>query len=167
MLICPARLSQPANAKEAIMKQGQEVKDIEELLRNVSTLVRNHGRLIMADYGVTPPQFHALLCLKDAGDLSMGELCEEMYLACSTMTDLISRLERRGLVERYRDPGDRRVTRVRLRPEGMAVIDHVIQARQQYLAGVLEHLSPEEKDSVRSSLEKIWVAMTMGRPSNQ
>lgn len=149
-------------SEEEALDRGLDptVNHIEELLTNVSVLVRNSGRMLMAEHGVTPPQFHALLLLRELGETRMGELCERMYLACSTLTDLVTRLERRGYVERRRDRNDRRVTKVRILEAGEAIIDKVLEARRRYLAWVLEPLSHEQRGRIRSVLEELWLTMT-------
>lgn len=70
--------------------------EIEFLLRKISVIVKRKGREILSHFPITPPQFTALLLLRDEGDLTIGELSQKMYLACSTMTDLIDRMEKTG-----------------------------------------------------------------------
>ncbi|MDP3487079.1 MAG: MarR family transcriptional regulator, partial [Bacillota bacterium] len=76
------------------------VEDVERLIRTVSAIIKKRGREILADFDITPPQFNALLTLIQSGSLTIGELGERMYLACSTATDLVDRMERNGLVAR-------------------------------------------------------------------
>ena len=89
------------------------VAEIEGLLREISVVVKRKGREILNEFPITPPQFTALLWLNDEGDMTIGDLSQKMYLACSTMTDLVDRMEKNGLVERVRDDRDRRVVRIR------------------------------------------------------
>ncbi|MGB3367019.1 MAG: MarR family transcriptional regulator, partial [Acidaminobacteraceae bacterium] len=85
------------------------VVNIEENLRLVCGKVKNKGREILSDYDITPPQFNALLTLIEHDGLTIGELSNKMYLACSTVTDLLDRMERNELVVRVRDEKDRRI----------------------------------------------------------
>lgn len=102
-----------------------QVNLIESLLRHVSSVVRRKGREILADFSITPPQFDALLFLDEYGELTIGELSNKMYLAYSTTTDLVDRLERNQLVERVRDQNDRRVVRLRMMQKGTDLIEKV------------------------------------------
>jgi MarR family transcriptional regulator, organic hydroperoxide resistance regulator len=133
----------------------RHVAEIEDLLRNVSTILKKRGRDILSHFDITPPQLDALLVLRDFGELSMGELCGKMFLACSTATDLIDRMERNGLIERVRDTTDRRVIRLRVLAKGSAVIDEVLDARRSYLATILTEIDVTNKERLIHSLEQL------------
>ena len=60
--------------------------ELERLLRWVCTSIKRKGREILADFEITPPQFDALVQLIKNGDLTISELSNRMYLACSTIT---------------------------------------------------------------------------------
>ncbi|MBT9156459.1 MAG: putative HTH-type transcriptional regulator YusO [Firmicutes bacterium] len=136
------------------------VDDVERLLRTVSVIIKKRGREILVDFGITPPQFSALLTLIQNGDLTIGELGEKMYLACSTATDLVDRMERNGLVARERDTNDRRVIRLRVLESGHQMLGEVMQARRRYLSGVLERVSREETSSMVVALNHLAELMT-------
>lgn len=138
----------------------RHVVEIEELLRNVGTMLKKRGRDILSNFDITPPQLDALLVLREFGELTMGELCQKMFLACSTATDLIDRMERNGLIERVRDTADRRVIRLRVLNKGSSVIDEVLQARRGYLATILSELDVADKDRLIQSLEQLNYLMT-------
>jgi DNA-binding MarR family transcriptional regulator len=138
----------------------RHVAEIEDLLRNVGTMLRKRGRDILSNFVITPPQFDALLVLREYGELTMGELCQKMFLACSTATDLIDRMERNELIERVRDTADRRVIRLRVLDKGSDVIDEVLKARRTYLAAILSEIDVADKERLIQSLEQINYLMT-------
>ncbi|MFS8631057.1 MAG: molybdopterin-dependent oxidoreductase, partial [Bacillales bacterium] len=104
------------------------VAELEKLLRYIAAILKQRGREILTQYPITPPQFVALQWLLEEGDLTIGELSNKMYLACSTTTDLIDRMERNGLVSRVRDEHDRRVVRIHLLEKGERIIEEVALA---------------------------------------
>lgn len=138
----------------------RHVAEIEELLRNVGTILKKRGRDILSNFDITPPQLDALLVLREYGELTMGELCQRMYLACSTATDLIDRMERNGLIERARDTADRRVIRLKVLPKGSSVIDEVLEARRTYLAAILAEIDVADKERLIQSVEQLNYLMT-------
>lgn len=140
----------------------QHVVAIEELLRNIHAIVRKRGRDILSHFDITPPQLDALLVLREYGELTMGELCQKMFLACSTATDLIDRMERNQLIERVRDTSDRRVIRLKVLTKGATVIEEVLEARRTYLSNVLNELDVAEKERLIQSLEQLNYLMTRG-----
>jgi len=109
-------------------------------------IIRKRGREILSGFGITPPQLNALVILNEQGEITMGELCDRMYLACSTATDLIDRMERNGLIERERDRTDRRVIRLKVLDPGRKIIEEVLTARKRYLGVVLAQVPEQERD---------------------
>ncbi|MBX5476936.1 MAG: MarR family transcriptional regulator [Clostridia bacterium] len=132
-----------------------DVEAIELLLRRTAFLVRQHGRRILDRFDITPPQFDALQILVHNDQLTMGDLCQRLYLASSTVTDLVQRMERAGFVRRERDPVDRRLVRLTVLDKGRRLIEEVIDERRAYLESVLAHMEAEERAVLQSSLEKL------------
>lgn len=130
------------------------------MLRYIAANLKQRGREILTNYPITPPQFVALQWLLEEGDLTVGELSNKMYLACSTTTDLIDRMERNGLVARVRDEHDRRVVRIHLLEKGERIIEEVIEKRQRDLARVLERFSDDEITMFEHCLRKLHQEMT-------
>ncbi|WP_227396690.1 MarR family winged helix-turn-helix transcriptional regulator [Jeotgalibacillus aurantiacus] len=131
------------------------VADIEKDLRYISGIIKQKGREILSQYTITPPQFIALQWLFEDGDMTIGELSTKMYLACSTTTDLVDRMERNSLVMRVKDENDRRVVRIHLLEEGERIIEEVIKKRQHDLNEVLSDFSSEEVDALAKALNKL------------
>lgn len=137
----------------------EHVARIEKELRYVSGLVKQKGREMLINYKITPPQFIALQWLSEEGDMTIGELSSKMYLAFSTTTDLIDRMEKNELVQRVKDDKDRRVVRIHLLEEGKRIIDEVIKKRQVYLQDVLVNFSSEEIITLKENLIKLHQEM--------
>lgn len=138
---------------------GDIVANIEKDLRYISGIIKQKGREMLSTYTITPPQFIALQWLFEDGDMTIGDLSNKMYLACSTTTDLIDRMEKNSLVERVKNPNDRRVVRIHLLEEGKRIIDEVIKKRQIYLEEVLMDFSAEEIQLLQKSLTKLHQEM--------
>lgn len=65
-------------------------------------------------------QYSILVSLDRRGEASQRELCDDVDLDRSTVADLVSRMERRGLLVRRRDPADARRNTVTLTEKGLA-----------------------------------------------
>ena len=142
---------------------SDSVVRIERLLRHVAFIIKKRGRDILSDFDITTPQILALVALKDRPGITMGALCERLYLACSTATDLIDRMEKNGYLERNRDPDDRRVIRLSITEKGQNIIDQVINARRRYVDSILKQLTQEEIDQLAQALEKLDALMVAGK----
>jgi MarR family transcriptional regulator, organic hydroperoxide resistance regulator len=137
----------------------EHIAKIEKEMRYVSGLIKQKGREILTNYKITPPQFVALQWLFEEGDMTIGELSAKMYLAFSTTTDLIDRMEKNELLRRVKDEKDRRVVRIHLLEEGKRIIDEVITKRQNYLQDVLTNFTTSEVASLKENLTKLHQEM--------
>ncbi|RSK28068.1 MarR family transcriptional regulator [Bacillus sp. HMF5848] len=133
----------------------QTVAEIEKSLRYIAHIIKQKGREILSNYTITPPQFVALQWLLEEGDMTIGELSNKMFLACSTTTDLVDRMEKSELVMRVKDTNDRRVVRIHLLEEGARIIEEVIEKRQDYLEKTLIQFSSEEILLLQQNLDRL------------
>lgn len=135
--------------------ERETVADVERDLRYISWLLTQKGREILNHYTITMPQFVALQQLFEDGDMTIGELSNKLYLACSTTTDLVDRMEKKTLVKRCKDSADRRIVRIHLLEEGTNIIEEVINKRQMYLIEILKNFSNDEVSHLRNNLSKL------------
>ncbi|UJF28524.1 MarR family winged helix-turn-helix transcriptional regulator [Planococcus sp. 107-1] len=147
------------NTNNHIPHNSDKVAFMEKELRYISGLIKQKGREILNSYTITPPQFVALQWLFEHGDMTIGDLSNKMYLAFSTTTDLVDRMEKNELVVRVREEQDRRVVRIKLLKEGERIIEEVIKKRQDYLETVLEDFSADEVERFSFLLEKLHTNM--------
>lgn len=141
-------------------KHHETIAELERSLRYMSVIIKQKGREILNDYNITPPQFVALQWLFDSGEMTIGDLSSKMYLACSTTTDLIDRMEKTGLVTRAKDEQDRRIVRVVLLERGKKLIEEVIAKRQNYLAEVICEYDRAEVELLCENLQKLHKEMS-------
>ncbi|KOY81144.1 MarR family transcriptional regulator [Lysinibacillus sp. FSL H8-0500] len=144
---------------EVTKHSPETVATVEKELRYIAAIVKQKGREIVSDYAITPPQFVALQWLEELGDMTIGELSNRLYLAFSTTTDLVDRMEKNELVKRVRDENDRRVVVVHLLAKGERIIQEVIEKRQHYLQEKLVGFTEQEVAQLSSYLEKLHVHM--------
>ncbi len=100
---------------------------------------------LLADLGLTYPQYLALLALWERDGQQVSELGERLFLDSGTLTPLLKRLESAGLVRRARSSDDERRVHIHLTPDGhalkaraAAVPGCVLQATQCSLGEVIE-----------------------------
>jgi len=108
---------------------------------------------------VIPPQFIALQWLISDGQLAISELSQKMSLACSTITDLIDRMEKNNLVVRVKDEQDKRVVRIQVQPIGHDIVQKVLGKRRLYLADTLKDFKEDDKELFMGNLKALYEAM--------
>ena len=101
------------------------------------------------EVGLTPAQHQLLLAIKGhpgADPPTVGDLAEYLLLRPHSTVELIDRAEAAGLVERWGDDGDGRITRVRLTADDPGRLDRLAAAHLdelRRLAPILDHLTDQ------------------------
>lgn len=129
------------------------IEHIELLLRRICFKIKTKGREILSSYDITPPQFDALQKIIWCESLTIGELSSKLFLAPSTITDLVDRMEKNGLVERVKDEKDRRVVKVKPLEKGNKLIEDVLEQRREYVSSLLQTLDMSQKKDFVKYLE--------------
>ncbi len=84
--------------------------------------------------------------------MRLTELTANEQVTQSGMTQLVTRLEKDGLVERRPDPKDGRVVLVHLTERGADIIQSRRTERIAHLSGFMEELTPEERQAIASAI---------------
>jgi DNA-binding MarR family transcriptional regulator len=108
----PAPAAGPGDA--ALELDNQLCFLIYRLQRNVTDLYRP----ILAEMGLTYPQYLVMLALWETDGLTVGELGAQLHLDSGTLSPLLKRLESAGMVSRSRRASDERVVVIHLTTAG-------------------------------------------------
>ncbi len=92
------------------------VLDFMRLLWNVEHGLQSRSKWMEATLGITGPQRLVLRVVRDRPGLSPGELSRILHLHPSTITGVLQRLVKKGLLQRTRDRSDSRRIQLRARP---------------------------------------------------
>jgi DNA-binding MarR family transcriptional regulator len=109
---------------------------------------------LAASHGLTGPQALLLKALQH-GKLSAGELASRVSLSQGTVTDILNRLEKRGLIMRLRDTSDRRRVLVEATQQGLAVLEESPPLLQERFIQRFDELEEWEQTQLLASLQRI------------
>ncbi|WP_373299416.1 MarR family winged helix-turn-helix transcriptional regulator [Amycolatopsis acidiphila] len=109
-------------------------------------------RRLTPQHQLTLAQGSVLTELVNGGPRRMSVLAELESVRQPSMTDLVRRLERLGLVTRTADPGDRRAVLVAATEAGVRYLDEVVVAREEFLRERLTALDPSERAAIDAAL---------------
>jgi MarR family transcriptional regulator, organic hydroperoxide resistance regulator len=104
---------------------------------------------------LTGPQLTVVKMLEQIGDLSLSELSERIRAQNSTVTGIIDRMEREGLVTRERSREDRRVVFIRLTTKGRKLAEDVPVEPWEIFRSALESLTASETRDLVKILGKV------------
>ena len=113
----------------------------------------------MHHQGVRGREFATLRYLHDAGPCSVGQVQEYIYISASATSEMLSRLENAGYVERKRCKKDQRVVYVELTPEGRRLAEETPLGGIPLLRERMKSLSTEQLSTVTAAFETLLQVM--------
>lgn len=140
---------------------GVENPAVVEALRAYVKLLRASRSVVariepyLASRGLTSTQLGVLEALLHLGPLTQRELGRKVLTSAGNMTDVVDKLERRGLVQRTRKPGDRRAVQVELTEAGQEHIRTVFPRHAEDIAHAMGGLTEPELRTLGRLLGKL------------
>jgi len=143
------------------------VEGIVDRINGINWRIRKMLDETLEQYGLTNGDWKVLCSLRWAGKpyrRTAGELARRADLSSAAMTSRLDQLEEAGLVERLRDPSDRRTVQVQLTVKGRRLHQAAIgvQAEREALLG--EALPEAEKRQLESLLRRVMLALEQRAP---
>lgn len=124
----------------------------------LSRLIDQQLKATFNEHGLEAWEYDLLAALRRNGpehELTAGEILRELMITSGAVTNRIDRLERRGLVQRRADDGDKRVVRVQLTPTGHELMDALLPAHLANEEAMLRPLSPSQRRQLTSLLRTL------------
>ena len=145
---------------QAELKQTKPFGSLEEeaylnVQRTANALNQGIAELLRS-HDLTPAQYNVLRILRGAGDggLNASDIAGRMISRDPDVTRLVDRLEKRGLVDRWRCSEDRRVVWTRISQAGLDLIDPLDAPLNELHRRLLSHMPPEKLQTLIELLEE-------------
>jgi DNA-binding MarR family transcriptional regulator len=135
-----------------------EEPDMDAVVEAIVYLYTESRRItkgLASEYGLTGPQLAVVKMLEPVGKLSLSELSDRIRARNSTVTGIIDRMEREGLVERRRSEEDRRVIHIVLTRQGQKLANDIPVEPVQIFRQVLSELSPRDASDLKRILTRL------------
>jgi DNA-binding MarR family transcriptional regulator len=119
-----------------------------DLFRTCDLLSRGPAQVLKTE-DLSPTQYNVLRILRgEPTGLPCGEIAGRMITRDPDITRLLDRLEKRGLISRWRETRDRRVVLTRIAPEGIELLARLDEPIHQAHRKQLGHLGRERLNSL-------------------
>lgn len=115
-------------------------RNLPRLLLQARESVMAHTRPSLREHGLSDQQWRVLRVLGEHGTVETGRVAREAFILGPSLTGVLSRMERDGLVQRARDPADQRRTVVAATAQGLKLVDtlsHAIEAHYGWMENTL------------------------------
>lgn len=133
-------------------------------LMRASRAVSARTEKALTEAGLTATQLGVLEAILHKGALPQRDLVRKVLTSPGNMTDVIDKLERRGLVCRGAAPGDRRSVMVSLTDAGRCLIESVFPRHAGNIAQAMAGLSPAELQTLDTLLKRLGMAAAQELP---
>lgn len=125
------------------------------LIHDIYVLLDDGDRHVLELLSLTPMEFAVLKRLHPEEGHRLTEIGAELLCVKSTITRLVDRLERDGLVQRLPDPEDRRAQRLVLTPQGITVRERAEAVHDEAVERRMSLLDADEQRLFHTLLEKL------------
>ncbi|WLR42181.1 MarR family transcriptional regulator [Bacillus carboniphilus] len=105
--------------------------------------------------GFNMTEFAVLELLYHKGDQPIQKIGEQILISSGTITYVVDKLEKKGLLKRISCEKDRRVTYASITEQGEQVMKEIFPKHQHLIEQIFAELSNEEKDTMIDLLKKI------------
>jgi homoprotocatechuate degradation regulator HpaR len=134
-------------------------RNLPRLLLQAREAVMAHTRPSLREQGLSDQQWRVLRVLGEhAGDpagVETGRVAREAWLLGPSLTGVLTRMERDGLISRCRCPGDARRTVVRATAQGLALVDTLSQTIEAHYAWVESQLGKPRLNQLYALLDEL------------
>jgi DNA-binding MarR family transcriptional regulator len=143
------------------MADGRAAPRLEDFTGYMLRLAHTRAHAVASDAfpdGPHPREYAVLTTIAAAGPLSQQRLAERLHVNRTLMVGVADALERRGLVERQRDPADRRSYALHVTPAGLAELERLHGAFERADRRMTERLTDPERARLNELLRKLVTA---------
>ena len=137
------------------------------LISDVSRLMRRRFDERAREVGATRAQWRTLTTLSRNEGLNQGALADLLEVEPITLCRMIDRLEESGLVERRRDPADRRAWRIFLTDKARPILDELHVVASGMIEELLHGLSPAQVETLLHSLNTMRSNITIANENDE
>jgi DNA-binding MarR family transcriptional regulator len=139
------------------------------VVKQLELIVRARLDELLKPAGITALQYTALTVLNHHDGFSAAELARRSFVTPQTMADMVGNLDKRGLIRRERNPGNRRELIVRLTRQGRKLLaDHAAEVLELEQT-MTSRLTADERETFRNLLNvcrKSLASQAASRPIN-
>lgn len=145
------------------LSSQQRCREMLVSLRKITQAISLHSKDLSRRYGLTVPQLTILSEIANHDSVSVTELARFISLSQATVTDILNRLEKRGLVERTRDSIDRRRVMIRITDQCREILSQAPPPLQETFVERYSRLSEWEQLMILSAFKRVVDMMSAGK----
>lgn len=128
-------------------------------LRRVIRAVDLRSKQLSKDVGLTGPQLMVMQNIEANPGVMVRQIAESINLSPATITNILDRLETRGLAQRIRSTTDKRKVSVHLTDKGNVALESAPRPLQEHFIERFNHLKEWEQSQLVATMQRIATMM--------
>ena len=144
------------------MTQPFAHRNLPRLLLQAREAVMAHTRPSLRAHGLSDQQWRVLRVLGEHGTVETGRVAREAFILGPSLTGVLARMERDGLIERERDPADQRRTVVRATARGKRLVVKLSGAVEAHYQWMEQSIGKARLDQLYALLDLVIALDTPG-----
>lgn len=149
-----------SGAKESSDVFDDRGRTVPWMARTVHRLYDAQAQKILDRENIAIAYWYYLRVLAERGELNQLELSKRVGIASTTAVPALDNLEKRGLVQRTRDPNDRRKYFVNLKPEGKRLVDEMLPELTDMISASLDGITQRDMRTFWKVMHQIETNLT-------
>lgn len=138
-----------------MQKEGDFSEEVLIALRKIIHATDLHSKQTAKHSGLTIPQIVVLKTVRELGEVTTRQISRRVSLSQATVTSVLDRLEKNGLVQRYRSMQDRRIVHTKLTRKGGAALRTAPRLLQERFLDRFERLPARQQKEFVTTLNRI------------
>jgi len=130
-------------------------RNLPRLLLQARESVMAHTRPSLRGHGLSDQQWRVLRVLGEHGTVETGRVAREAFILGPSLTGMLARMERDGLVRRERDPADQRRTVVEATPKGLKLVEKLSHTIEGHYAWMEQSLGKQKLSQLYELLDEV------------
>jgi DNA-binding MarR family transcriptional regulator len=137
------------------MTSTERCDEVLASLRRIIRAIDLQSRELVRRYGLTGPQMVLLRELMRLGEVNVTDLARQVNLSQATVTDILNRLEQRGMIQRCKSDRDRRRVRISATEAARQTVDFAVPVLQENFIRQFSAMNDWEQLQLLSSLGRV------------
>lgn len=130
-------------------------RNLPRLLLQAREAVMAHTRPSLREHGLSDQQWRVLRVLGEHGTVETGRVAREAYILGPSLTGVLARMERDGLIKRERDPADQRRTVVAATAKGRRMVSNLSDTIEHHYAWLEQSLGKQKLAQLYELLDQL------------
>lgn len=140
---------------DSMLESSTITDEVLTAIRQITQAIDIHSRHLVKNHNITGPQLIILKVIEKNTTLSVSEAANQTNLSISTVTGILTRLEKRNFVKRTKSEQDKRKVIVALTAQGAAFLKQAPKPLQDRFISSFEKLENWERMMILSSLQRL------------